>query len=174
MKPANSVTQTQRGFTLVEMLVYMAILVVVVGASVTLLLSLSQYVQYQRAYQAVLVDGTTVLERFLLDARSAATVNVLASTLADPNGVLVLETAGTPATTTLFSVVDGAVVVSINGVTLGPITTDAVSVPRLTFFHYDSGRTETVRVRLTLTATVGATTVSRDFFATTVLNNSYE
>lgn len=165
---------------MVEMLVYIAILMIVTTGSISLLFTLSGLVEQYRAEQAVLQSATAAMERMLLDIRAADEVNVAASTLAtsgSPNPgelVLIQRIGASVATTTVFSVVDGAVSMSVNGRVLGPLTESIVSVPRLVFFHYDNGTTETVRVRLQVESTFGERTVTREFYTTAVLNGSYE
>ena len=159
------------GFTLIEMLVYIALLAIVSMSSISLLFSLNDMFEKNRADQLITRGGTIAMERILYDIRSADFVNTFNSTFISTPGVLVLTK---DTTTTEFSKVNGAVSVKVNSVTLGPLTNSSVSVDELRFFRYSNLMTEAVRIRLTLSVTVGETTVSETFYGGTVLRGSYE
>lgn len=160
-----------RGFSLIEMLVYFSILVLVSGASVTAYLSLNT-VLVRNATERVLTHAADVsLERMVRDIRGADSVNGMASTLGTTPGVLTLVQG---ATTTLFSIVGGAVHVSVNGVDQGPLTGERVYVDSLTFTEYTGADTDLVRVALQLTASSSASTMTRTFYTSAVMRGSYE
>jgi len=159
------------GFALVEMLVYIALLTIISTSSIALLFSLDDMFAENRANQLVTRGGTIAMERMLYDIRSADIVDTFNSTLQSTPGVLTL-TRGT--TTTEFSKVNGAVNVEVNNVTVGPLTNSSVSVDELRFFMYSNLVTEAVRIKLTLSVTVGETTVTETFYGGTVLRGSYE
>lgn len=162
---------TQRGFSLVEMLVYVAILMIVSSGALSLLFSLTDQINTGRAERIVSHSAEVTLERMLGDIRGSVAVNLFSSTLESTPGVLTVETA---ATSTQFSVSSGAIVVEENGTIIGPLTDDRVTVDSLIFYRYDNSVTEMVRVAMTLSATVGEATVTRNFEAGAVLRGSYE
>jgi type II secretory pathway pseudopilin PulG len=160
-----------RGFSLIEMLVYLAILMIVVGASLTLLFTLDDRIREQRANQLVVQSAQSTLEHILSSVRAADVVNTVGSTLNTTPGVLAL-TQG--ATTTTYAIVNGDISVTRNGVSLGSLTDEAVTVSQLRFFSYDNGDTEFVRVVFTLSAQVGDTTVTKTYRGGATLRGSYE
>jgi len=160
-----------QGFSLVEMLVYVAVLMLVSTGSITLLLTLADNVERQQANQLVTRSAHSALERMLKDIRAANTVDTFYSTLETSPGVLVL-TAG--ATTTEYSLTGGQIVLGVNGTTVGPLTEERVSVDGVSFYRYDNTITELVRVELTLSATIGESTVTETFNAAATLRGSYE
>lgn len=160
----------KKGFTLVEMLVYIAVMVIVCAAAVTLLFSLGDRITQQRANQLVVRTAQTTIERIMLEVRNAEAVDA-GSVLENNPGTLILD-AG--ATTTQFAVSGGVVEVTVNGGTAEALTSSDVSIEELRFFAYDNTLTELVRVVLTVEATVGDATVSKTFNASGVLRGSYE
>jgi len=159
------------GFTLIEMLVYIAILTIVSGGALTLLFSLTDQINAGRAQRLVSSSAQTALERMLTEVRSADAVDAVNSTLEVSSGVLALDR---EASTTALTLSAGTVMLSSDGVIQGPLTSENVSVDELRFYHYDNTNTELVRVVLTLSATVGDTSITRTFNAAGVLRGSYD
>lgn len=166
MMSLRTIHQTSRGFTLVEMIVYIAILMLVALGVVAALLSLDDLLAKYRAEQLVFRSSTTVIERVLHDIRKADTV-----TAADSNnpGTLTLSDDGDSAS---YSLSSGAVRLAQNGSDVGALTENGVTVSELRFYDYAS-TTEFVRMQMTLSATVGESTVTRTFNAGATLRGSY-
>lgn len=158
------------GFTLIEMMVYMALLVLISGSAVVSLVSFSDTVQNYRANQLVMRSAVPLLERFTADVRSAQDVDSFSSTFDASPGTLVVMSG---ATTTTYTLTGGVVEVDVNGDTF-QLTDGLVTVDALQFHFYDNLTTELVRMEVTLTATVGATTRTETFNTATVLRGSYE
>lgn len=149
------------------MIVYIAIFTFVSVGSIQLTFSLNDMIAKYRAEQLVFRSATTVLERVLHDVRDAETVS--ASSYTAPAGGLTL-TGG--AATMAFGTTSNAVRVSVGGSDLGALTESGVEVKDLRFYAY-SDVTEFARVKLTLSATVGKSTVTKTFYAGGVLRGSY-
>lgn len=158
------------GFTLVEMLVYVSLLVVISTAAVASLISMSDSFQQQKARQLVTRNATVVIERLLSDIRSAGDVDQLNSTLESSPGELTLLRAST---TTSYAVSSGVLEVSVNGAS-SAVSDSAVTIDSLRFYVYDNTVTEMVRVEITLSATAGLVTHTQTFNAGAVLRGSYE
>lgn len=161
----------KQGFSLVEMLVYVAVLMLISAGSITLLLTLADNVERQQANQLVTRSAQSTLERMLKDIRGADAVDTFYSALETSPGVLVLTA---DATTTEYSLTGGQIMLEVDGTVLGPLTEENVTVEGVTFFRYDNSLTELVRVELTLSATVGESTVTETFNASATLRGSYE
>ncbi len=163
-----------RGFSLIEILIYLAITVMVSLAGVTTFLSLDTVLLRNQTERVLTRAATVSLDRLLHDIREADAVNTGLSTLDVSNGVLALT--NTPTTTT-FAISGGNLVVSVNGVELGPLTGDDVVVQDVVFSRYVSGgatSTELVRVALTLSASSKAASSTKTFYTSAVLRGSYE
>lgn len=155
-----------RGFTLVEMIVYIAVLVLVGVASVSAILSLDDLFARYRAEQLVFRSAHTALERLLHDIREAETV-VSASSNADGS----LSLSG-PSGTVSYATSSDALHVSIDSVDQGALTDAGVTVTELRFYSY-SGVTEFARVEMTLQSSFGSVVVEETFNAGATLRGSY-
>jgi len=157
----------QSGFSLVEMVVYIAVLILIVVGSITLLFGLEDMFSKYRAEQLVFRSSTTALERILHDIREASTVDAFSY---GGEGSLTLTVAGD---TIVYATSSDAIHRTENGTDQGAITDEAVSVTELRFYGYAS-TTELARIEMTMSAAVGETTISRTFNAGAVLRGSYE
>lgn len=146
------------GFSLVEMLVYLAIFMVVATASVTFLISLDDFIDQYRIETALYRSGTNVMEQIVLGLRQADQVDLLNTTLHDPTlGRLTVESG---ASTTAFTRNVDALELTVDGVPLGTLLTDGVVVDGFTVYHYPVTQGELVRVKLELTATIDSVSKS--------------
>jgi type II secretory pathway pseudopilin PulG len=161
------------GFTLVEILVYVAVTVLVMLASVTTLLSLDDVLIRNQTERALTNAANVTLERVLRDVRGATNVNLGLSSFGSSPGTLVVETEAA-ATTTEFYVTGGAVHASVNGNDIGPLTPSSVSVESLIFYHYIGTSTEMIRTELTLRAESKVASTTKTYRASGVLRGSYE
>ena len=161
----------QRGFTLVELLVYISLLLIMSIASVSLMLSLQSTLSEQRSKRALTQGGVIAMERMLYEIRESETITVPLSTLGSSPGVLVLEQETQDVT---FDTNSGSLRVAIDGSTAEPLTDTTITVDNLVFTYFDNTRTEMVRVDLTLTATIGSATSTQTFTSSAVLRNSYD
>lgn len=160
-----------RGFTLIETLVYLGVMVLVASALVTTFLSLDTTLLKNRIDRSLTESVSVSLERISRAIRSADSVDIPGSTFGTSPGVLKL-TEG--ATTTVFSLVSGRLTMSINGVDQGPLTSEAVTVGELTFTRYAGAVSELVRVALTLSAVSDTASSTRTFYTSAVVRGSYE
>jgi type II secretory pathway pseudopilin PulG len=147
-----NIQKKQSGFTLVEMLVYLAIFMIVSVASVGFMLSLNNFINQYQVETTLYRSGTNIMEQVLLAIRQAEAVDLLNTTEDDPTaGALTLVNA---ATTTAFTFDGSVLAMSINGVDLGDVTTSSVTVESFTVYHYPLSIGEFVRVRLVLIGTI--------------------
>ena len=163
--------RSSTGFSLVEMLVYISVLVIVVGASIQILFLLDDRILMQQANQRLVRSSEATFEHILDSVRNADDIDATYSTFVVNPGVLVL-TEG--ATTTEYERVNNQVQVSVNGVSQGSLTDENVVVNELRFFSYDNGTTKLVRAKLTLTAIAGEVSVTKTFNTSATLRGSYE
>ena len=159
-----------RGFTLVEMLVYLAIFMVVSTASVTFLISLNDFIRQYKIETILYKSGTNAMEQIILGIRQADQVNMLNSTFNSPStGRLTVEHG---ASSTAFLLNAGTLEISIDGTNLGDVLNDNVSVSEFTVYHYPLAVGELVRVKLRLDATVGTVTKSLTLYGGSVVRGS--
>lgn len=162
---------SHRGFSLVEMLIYISILVLVSGGALTVLFDLTDHLNRSRSERLMVNTAQTVLERMLTEIRISGAVDEPNSTLGSSPGALSLLQPGT--TTVNFEMNGGVLRVERDDVDLGALT-DSVVVDSLVFHHYENPLTEMVGIELTLSAVVGGATTTRTFNTAAVLRGSYD
>ena len=160
-----------QGFSLIEIMVYLSVLVLVAGALVTTFLSLDTVLVRNKTDRALTESARVSLERLVRDTRAAQAVNTGLSVFDDPSGALAL-TQG--ATTTRFYVTGESLMLSVNGVELGPLTSSAVVVQSFVVTRYVASTTEMVRTALTLSASSKAASSTRTYYSSAVLRGTYE
>lgn len=160
-----------RGFTLIETLVYMSVLVLVVGALVTTFLSFDTVLLRNKTERVLTKEAQSGLEFMVQAIRQSDAVNTGLSTFNSSPGTLAITNG---ATTTRFYVSSGVLMMDQNGVALGPLTSDAVVLESLTFNHQTGSTSELVRVQMTLSAHNNAASTTRAFYGSAVPRGSYE
>ena len=156
-----------RGFTVVEVLVYLAIFVMVTTASIYLLITLDGVVDRYRVNTLLYRSGTSALEHMVVEMRKADQFNVGGSvTNTRASGALSLVN---NSTTTTFTKSGDDLLLSINSVPYGNILTDAVVVNGFTVYRYNTAIGTLVRVKLELTATVGSSSKSTTLYGGAVI-----
>lgn len=166
-----SFIQKQRGMSIVDTMVYIAVLVILTSAAVTAIFSLNTVFERNKSERVLTDAATMVLERFTRDVRDADTVNLLLSTLAASSSVVVLENS---ATTTTYSVTDGKVMLDVEGVSYGALTPDAVLVQNFSVVRYAGTQSDALRLTLDLATYGKFASTTEKFYSTVVLRGSYE
>lgn len=166
-----SVSSSKKGFTLVEMLVYLAVLIILAGGALTLVFLLGEQFAQLRTDQLVTKSAQATLENMLYTVRTSDTVSLAYTTLQTNPGALYLIQ-GT--TTHQYALVGGRVVYTKNAIAQGPLTSDRVRVDELRFFAYDNANTQMVRIELSLTAVLANATTTKTFSSSATLRGSYD
>jgi len=176
MKTVTYNSVTKRGFTLVEMVVYVAVIAVIFAVVVNTILSVSSAWGNARVKRNLMQQGGATMERILREIRLADSVNVGGSTLGVHPGILELATIQSPsdetALTRSFLLSSTTLMMSENSVNT-PLTS-GVDITNLIFYKITNGNiSEGVRVMLTVEDGVGRYYQSRNFYGTAVLRRSY-
>lgn len=164
-----------RGFSLIEILVYSAIfavaLIMIVGTALGLSRTYGGFSNLSRIER----DGTVILERLTREARAAEGVDVGASTLGVNPSILVLNTKDEngAARTAEFFVTGVALHLKENGVDVGALTGNKVSVSSFVARRIATWRSEGVKIELELRSGESTASTTKKFYATTLLRNSY-
>lgn len=161
----------QRGFSLIEVMVYLAVTVLVAGALVSTFVSLNDILFRNKTERELTHSASVSLERMTRAIRGADSINTGLSTFGTSPGALTLIDSGT---TTAFYMSGSDLMVSVNGAELGPLTSDVVTVESVVFNRYTGSTTDMVRVALTLSAVGKNSSSTRTFYTSAVLRGSYE
>ena len=158
------------GYTLVEMLIYVAILSIFSITIVSSILSFSQ--SYRNLLALRMVDNTAIdaMERMTRDIRSASSVVLASSTLGVSPGVLTLiSTANGFSTTTKFYIENSLLKVDVNNTYLGPLSVSGSSVTNLVFTKITSPISSAVKIDMAVQGTVGSIIKTKTYHDTVIL-----
>jgi len=168
-------TSAQRGFSLVEMIFYVALLALALYAVTETLLIMVRSYGSLRSTQRIEQDAGVALERMLREIRDASAVQDAGSVLGAHPGELLLTTtnaSGTPRTVE-FLLSNGALQLWEDGVLSGSLTGGKTSVTNLIFRKISTTRSTGVRVEMTVESGSGSRLRRENFYGTAVLRDSY-
>jgi len=169
--------KTIEGFSLLEAIIYIAILgmlfVVVVN---TTLIGMDAFGK-SRVKRSLATQGFTAMERMLHEIRLASSVDTIASTFGTHPGVLVLNTQvssadETPITRT-FNIVNSTLMLTEGGGTPKVLSGDVSIIKLVFYFTSSSDISEAARVEMTIESSFKTFLESRKFYSTAVLRGSY-
>ena len=159
----------KRGFTLVEVLVYLGILLVASSVAVSVLLSLRFVFERNRIERTLGDTATSILERLVREARDAKSISTISSG--------VLELTHSPTTTRFYqSGEDVMIRTVVGGVAVSDYALDStrVAISNLTFASYSAGTTTMVRASFSAKVTGAYASTTENFSTAAVLRGSYE
>jgi len=166
--------EQRRGFSIIEVLVYVAILATASVLIVSSIVQLTQLYGKGRAERRLVLAAENAFERITRELRLAQSIDT-ASPYTLPGSRIKLNTFQsytdfTPTTRTID--LDSGYAVLDNNLAkiLTPI---GVAVTNLTFTQLTGGASDAVRVQMTLTTSGGPFQPTRTFFTTVVLRGSY-
>ncbi len=142
----------QKGFSLVEMIVYIAILSFMLALIIEVVLSVTRSERIIKATRAVENSAVMVLERVGREVRLADNILENESVFDSHPGVLTLTTIDGEgdAHEVSFYLSEGRIKQSVDGVELGPLTEERARVTDFRFYHVSSSGGEAIRTELTL------------------------
>jgi Tfp pilus assembly protein FimT len=163
------------GVSLVEMLVYVALLTSVTTVVINGMITMSSTYNSLRLSKNVTTSATTALSRMVYEIRQAQSIDTTQSTFVTSPGQLTLNTtpASSASTTVKFYVQNGVLRVATGGVDEGQITLSNTTVTNLVFNQIQNSISKAVKISLTLQSTVGSKTKTETFYTTAVLRNIY-
>jgi prepilin-type N-terminal cleavage/methylation domain-containing protein len=169
------VIQKKKGFTLIEFVIYISIIVIVLVIVVGIIVNMSQSYQHIVVAQQISDSSATAFERITREVRNADSVDVSGSTLdSNPGALVVNTTANGTSETREFLVSSGMIRVLEDDVDMGPLTMSDVTVSNLVFRVSTSTYSTAVKIEMTLDAGSGEYARSENFYSTVILRGSYE
>jgi prepilin-type N-terminal cleavage/methylation domain-containing protein len=166
-------TSSPKGFSLIEMLVYLTILSLVFIVIVNTMLSFTTSYRTLSAHRIIEHSAMSSLERMTRDIRSATSIDSANSTFGSTTGMLtIVSTHNSVSTTTKFYLDTGKLKVDVNNTYLGPLTTTNVTVTDLTYTLLTGSTTIAVKIDMTLQSTNGSFIKTNTYHSTVVLKES--
>lgn len=163
-----------KGFSLIEMLIYTALMTFFMVVSVNSGIILTG--AYARARTTRLLNNAALssLTKITNETRASSAVNA-ASVVSSNPGILVLSQETPSGSQTVeFYVENGRLLFKRGGVLVGGITPAGVTVDEIFFYRTASGTKESVRTKLTLTADIGGNERTETFYTSANLRGSYK
>lgn len=158
-------------FTLVEMLVYIAILVVITIVTMHAVMKYSKLISNTQARTQLVEVAHGSLERLVREVRNADSVNTFQSDLEKATSTLSLIAEDY---TTVITGTSTSLMIARNGGLELPLTSEDVSLEAFYVYHYTTLNTEAVRFVVTLSASSTSGTIEETFEAFSTLRGSYE
>ena len=166
---------TKRGFTLIEMIIYISVLTVILVLIVSFIISFGRAYNVLRTTIRINNSAIVSFERVIREIRQANDVDTAASTLGTHPGRLVLTTtdASSAPITLEFYINSSELMLRQDGVDVGSLTRSDVTVTNLVFRLSDNGTSKAVKIEMTLESIVASTTKIKNFYGSAVLRGSY-
>jgi type II secretory pathway pseudopilin PulG len=161
-----------RGFTMVEVVMYVSILALTLVAVVTTILGVSRSYVDTQAQQRIGRAAAFSLERMTREIRFADSANTVLSTFGTHPGVLALSESN-PTRATRFYIQNGVLKFEENGVYAGDLTPAKVFVSSFIVTHIQVDASSAIHIELQLDSRGKMSTTSEKFYTTTVMRGSY-
>lgn len=170
-----SFKKNSKGFSLIEMLVYISMLVIMLLLIVQMISSILKTERTSASARRIESSAIFALDRIGREIRNAESVDAT-SVLNTTSGSLVLNSlnaSGTPVISE-FSLISGVLHLKTNGVDTGALTRSNVTVTQLKFNLLTSSTTEAVKIELKLDSGTSTTYRTETFYSTVVLRGTYD
>lgn len=176
MKIVRHHMEEERGFTLVEMLIYVVVATTVGIAVVQSLLNFSEALSRLSVKEDLNQSARVAMERMIREIRDAHDVYQPDSVLDTDPGILVLDMASAIGTSQLtFNGTSSQLTVTDTNGNTETLIRSNVTLDYLIFEYFEATNTdaEIIRIVMTLTATNGDYQQTETFYGSAVLRRSY-
>ncbi|MEK7066024.1 MAG: hypothetical protein AAB965_00440 [Patescibacteria group bacterium] len=160
----------KNGFSLVETMIYIAILLSVLILFVNLLIPISNSYITIRMIRKLDSAAVSSMDRMTREIRNASSINI-ASILGVEPSKLVLD--NSDATQSSFPIIDNQLHIEIDGVDNGSLLPSGITVPSLNIRRVLTGHSAGVRIEMTLEDRGGSFTRDQKYYSTVILRGSY-
>lgn len=164
--------KSQTGYSLVEMLIYISMLIILLVAIIQGVIMLSSSYINIKAVRSIENSAFTAINRLENDIRSSTSIDTSTSTFGVNPGMLKLNI-GT-STTVRFYLSNQRLYVEENGSNTGPLTFANVRVTSLVFRNITTTNSSAIKIEMTLQSSSTAGILNKNFYMTTVLRGSYQ
>jgi type II secretory pathway pseudopilin PulG len=164
----------QRGFTLIETLIYIVGFVLLVSAISTLLFNMYRWYDQVTIVSRTDQAGVTLVDHIVRDLRSGQSINIASSTFDVAIGSISIVSRASAATTTKYYMVqNGRIIYSENGGATSYVSPADSSVTKLLFKQINTPISTAIHIELELTYMLHGATTSRSYSDIAVMRNTY-
>ena len=177
-KQTNSKTEARpklvSGFSLVEIIIYVALLAVFVGVITWSIGSILHTYNRMKDERAVESSAISSMDRMVKEIRNSKSVDLAHTATSTENGYLTLNTYDSVGSSTVvkFYLSNNRVYVDQAGIQMGPLTLENISAPSLVFRYFTNATSTGVKIELGLQSS--SSTPINYFYDSAVLRNSYQ
>lgn len=164
--------QNKKGFTLIEAIVYVTILVMTLVVVVFAVAGIGKSYARVRSHQTLGRVAAFSLERISREIRFANSVDTIQSLFDVSPGIVVLSFTN-PSRTLKVYVQNGVLKIDENGVYAGDLTPPKVYVSSLIIKRFQTGESEGIRIEAGFDTSDGRATTTEKFYTTAVMRGSY-
>ena len=175
-KNSIKVNKEKNGHTLVEVLVYVALIVIIAGALMSVLILNSRLFFQFRITEQVTESANLSLGRLMHDIRESISVGTSTSIFNTDPGTLSLVVSDVPTGTTTrrFYLENGTLMIQEGSNSPGRLTPRSIAITHLTFRHFTtSSTTEAVRVEMSIQGGTSTTLITKNFYITATPRGGY-
>lgn len=164
----------KKGFSLMEMLIYIAILVLIMIVVLNILFNIISSQKKFKSARSVENSAAYTLERINREIRNAQSVDITTSVFGTNPGVLKLIGTDINGNSRIveFFVSSSTVHIKENGVDLGRLSQADGMVTNLIFTHITNTHSDSVRTVVTFESGTSTNYRSENFYTTTILRGS--
>lgn len=159
-----------KGFTLVETVIYVALVSAISVSIVTTLLLLTKSWSTIKISKNINTAAVTTFERMTREIRNAESVDQAASTLDSTPGTLKINTASSTIT---FSLASNTLWIQQGTGSLARLTPSTVTPTNLRFRRISTSQSEAVRIEMELQSSALGKTITQSFYTTVILRGTY-
>lgn len=166
---------TERGVTLIEMIVYIFILVFVVLVVISMLIVLGKSYREIKSAEAIEVSAQAALDRMVREIHDAKSVDVTQSFLNATSGKLMLNTTDAQGgnATIQFLLSSTTIRIKENAIDSGPLSASSTNVTALIFRLVTGAQSQAVKIEMAIESGTSTAYRSNHFYDTAVLRGSY-
>jgi type II secretory pathway pseudopilin PulG len=167
--------QKHRGYSMVEMLVYLAIFSVMSIVVIDSFTTVTRSFDTTHANRDLLESGEVAMEHMSREIRESTNTNVLSSTFGTNPGLLSLSSIDGSGNgrTVIFTLENSTLDMYQNGTLVGSLLDSNVSISNLIFRRIVTPKGEAIKIEMTLTTTSSTTPAQANFYDTIILRGEY-
>jgi hypothetical protein len=169
-------TNTTRGYTLIEMLFYIAGAVLFLGLIVTLFFNTDTWYRAAIIYPRINQEGAAIVGRIGNDIRSGSTLNSTQNVFGVTNGAIGINAldASRNAVTYYYYLQNGRIMYRKNGGTAEYASPDNVYISKMRFDQIDTPISTAVRFVVDIDYSTKTGTTTNSYSSLSIMKNSYE
>lgn len=160
----------QKGYSLIEIVIYLAILISLVYVIITLVVTIVHTRERLNAAQAISNSAYSSMDRMTREIRGAIGVNASSSVLDTNPGILSLTTDASGTQQVLeFRLISGVLHLKKDGVDIGPLTSSSTNITSLIFRRTLVTGAEGVKIEMTIESGSGTAYRNENFYASATI-----